>query len=202
MSADNVAPAYQFGFGNAFESEALPGALPRGRFSPQQPAYGLHTEKFSASAFTAPRATNRRTWFYRIQPSVVHGGFTAIEPRAWCSAPIRDAVASPNPLRWDPFALPQTPCDFIDGLTTIAANGDPAAQTGIGVHVYLANRSMDTRYAYNADGELLICAAARRARDSHRMRHTLCRAGQHLRDSPRDEIPRGAHRRHRPRLCV
>ena len=156
MSADNVAPAYQFGFGNAFESEALPGALPRGRFSPQQPAYGLHTEKFSASAFTAPRATNRRTWFYRIQPSVVHGGFTAIESRAWCSAPIRDAVASPNPLRWDPFALPKTPCDFIDGLTTIAANGDPAAQTGIGVHVYLANRSMDTRYAYNADGELLI----------------------------------------------
>jgi homogentisate 1,2-dioxygenase len=38
---------YQSGFGNHFASEALPGALPIGRNSPQRPAYGLYAEQFS-----------------------------------------------------------------------------------------------------------------------------------------------------------
>ena len=33
---------YQTGFGNSFETEALPGALPQGRNSPQRCAYGLY----------------------------------------------------------------------------------------------------------------------------------------------------------------
>ena len=43
------------GFGNSFETEALPGALPIGRNSPQRCAYGLYAEQLSGSPFTAPR---------------------------------------------------------------------------------------------------------------------------------------------------
>ena len=59
-------------------------------------------------------------------------------------------------LRWDPLELPQDPTDFIEGLTTIAANGDAMAQAGMGIHLYAANRSMQGRYFYCADGELLF----------------------------------------------
>ena len=53
MQADE--PGYQSGFGNEFATEALPGALPLGRNSPQRCPYGLYAEQFSGTAFTAPR---------------------------------------------------------------------------------------------------------------------------------------------------
>src|ERR687897_612429 len=62
---------YQSGFGNGFETEALPGALPIGRNSPQRPPYGLYAEQLSGSPFTAPQATNQRSWLYRIRPTVL-----------------------------------------------------------------------------------------------------------------------------------
>lgn len=40
---------YQSGFGCEFASEALPGALPVGRNSPQRAPYGLYAEQFSSS---------------------------------------------------------------------------------------------------------------------------------------------------------
>ncbi len=147
--------AYLHGFGNEHESEALPGALPVGRFSPQRAPYRLYAEKFSSTAFTAPRAANRRSWFYRIRPSVVQGEFRPLAQDRLASAPLAGA-APPNQLRWDPFPMPEQPRDFIDGLTTLAANGDVGAQVGIAIHVYAANRSMEERFFYNADGELLI----------------------------------------------
>jgi homogentisate 1,2-dioxygenase len=147
---------YLSGFGNEHSSEALPNALPVGRFSPQRCAYGLYAEKLSSTAFTVPRAQNRRTWLYRIHPSVVQGEFRQLDHALLQSAPLNGGAAIPNQLRWDPFALPQAPCDFIDGLITMAANGDVLTQAGIGIHLYLANRSMVDRYFYNADGEMLI----------------------------------------------
>ena len=63
---------YMPGFGNDFETEALPGALPEGRNSPQRCAYGLYGEQLSGTAFTAPSHQNERTWCYRIRPSVKH----------------------------------------------------------------------------------------------------------------------------------
>ena len=63
---------YMPGFGNDFETEALPGALPVGQNSPQRTAYGLYAEQLSGSPFTAPRGTNERSWLYRIRPSVQH----------------------------------------------------------------------------------------------------------------------------------
>jgi homogentisate 1,2-dioxygenase len=146
---------YQSGFGNEFASEAIPGTLPAGRNSPQRVAHGLYAEQISGSAFTAPRHLNRRTWMYRIRPGALHGPFSAQLPGRFHNR-FGEMPPTPNQLRWDPFPLPDAPTDFLAGLMTIAGNGGPDAQAGIGVHVYAANQSMHGRYFYNADGELLI----------------------------------------------
>lgn len=147
---------YLTGFGNEHETEALPGALPRGRFSPQRVNFGLYAEQFNSTAFTAPRALNRRTWFYRIRPSAVQGDYQPWQQDRVRTGPITEVPTPPNMLRWDPLPLPGAETDFIEGLTTIAANGDAMAQAGMGIHLYAANRSMQQRYFYCADGELLI----------------------------------------------
>lgn len=144
------------GFGNEFETEALPGALPIGQFTPQKVKYNLYTEQFSSTAFTAPRAANRRTWLYRLRPSVVQGEYTAIDNALIRTAPITEAITPPTMMRWSPIDIPSKPTDFIDGLITMAANGSANAQSGIGIHVYVANSSMQGRYFCNADGELLF----------------------------------------------
>jgi homogentisate 1,2-dioxygenase len=150
---------YLTGFANEHESEALPGALPVGQFSPQAVAYGLYAEQFNSTAFTAPRQANRRTWFYRIHPSVVQGGFQPF-PLDLCTAPQRDVITPPDPLRWNPLPMPQSPTDFVQGLVSIAVNGDAVAQHGMGIHLYAANCSMVQRYFYTADGELLLIPQA------------------------------------------
>lgn len=148
--------SYLSGFGNEHETEALPNALPKGQFSPQKVKYGLYAEQFNSTAFTAPRDKNRRTWTYRIRPSIAMGDFTPIDNGLIRTAPITEVAAPPNVMRWDALPIPSKPTDFIDGLTTIAANGDANTQTGIGIHVYSVNTDMDKRFFYNADGELLI----------------------------------------------
>ncbi|TAG50225.1 MAG: homogentisate 1,2-dioxygenase [Betaproteobacteria bacterium] len=155
----NATLNYQTGFGNEFATEALPGALPQGRNSPQRAPYGLYAEQLNATAFTAPRADNRRTWMYRIRPAATHKRFapyksaTATHP---FTSDFASAVTPPNQLRWNPLPLPTTPTDFVDGIVTYAGNGDPHSQTGAGIHLYACNQSMTQRAFYNADGELLI----------------------------------------------
>jgi homogentisate 1,2-dioxygenase len=147
---------YLTGFDNEHETEALPGALPVGRFSPQRVAYGLYAEQFSTTAFTAPRALNRRSWLYRIRPSVCQGAFEAVDEGLLRTAPRGGSAAPPDPLRWDPLPIPAEPTDWLDGLVTIAVNGSASGQHGMGVHLYACNRSMRHRYFYCADGELLF----------------------------------------------
>jgi homogentisate 1,2-dioxygenase len=147
---------YQSGFGNEFATEAVPGALPQGQNAPQQAPFGLYTEQLSGSPFTAPRGQNRRTWTYRIRPSVTHKPFVEAPQSHLLDGPFTDIPAPPNQLRWNPFPIPKEPTDFVDGLLTIAGNGDPAMQTGVAVHIYAATNSMQERYFYTADGELLI----------------------------------------------
>ncbi|MDQ3205124.1 MAG: homogentisate 1,2-dioxygenase [Pseudomonadota bacterium] len=158
------------GFGNEFATQALAGTLPVGQNSPQKVAHGLYAEQLSGTAFTAPRAENRRSWLYRIRPAAMHGSFAAYEqPRLhndFDSGPV-----SPDQLRWDPLPMPDVArddaqeelarapaahVDFIDGLFTMAGNGSAAAQCGVAIHVFAANRSMDGRFFYNADAEMLI----------------------------------------------
>ena len=147
---------YQSGFGNEFATEALPGVLPVGQNSPQKVAHGLYAEQLSGTAFTAPRSDNQRSWLYRIRPAAMHQPFAKVFHPTLQSGPFTELSASPNQLRWNPFPIPSTPADFIEGLITIAGNGSADSQIGVAIHVYAANRSMQDRFFYNADGELLI----------------------------------------------
>ena len=146
---------YQSGFGNEFASEAVPGALPVGRNSPQRVAHGLYAEQLTGTAFTAPRHANRRSWLYRIRPAAVHGRFAPFAQPAFHNAFGAGAV-TPEQLRWNPLPLPEAPTDFVEGLFTMGGNGGPEAGTGVGIHLYAANRDMQGRFFYDADGELLV----------------------------------------------
>lgn len=147
---------YLTGFGNEHETEALPGALPIGQFNPQTCAYGLYAEQLSSTAFTAARSDNRRSWLYRIRPSISMGDYQLMNKGLIRTAPLEGTPCPPNVMRWDPIPLPEVQTDFIDGLVTVAVNGDARTQTGIGIHVYCANKAMENRYFYNADGEMLL----------------------------------------------
>lgn len=149
---------YQSGFGNHFETEALEGALPVGRNSPQRCAYGLYAEQLSGSPFTAPRDTNERTWVYRIRPSVRHvSQFSPLELPAWVSAPDNTpATLPPAQLRWGPQPMPAEPVNFLTGMRTFTTAGDVRSQNGMAAHVYLINESMSDSYFFNADAEMLI----------------------------------------------
>ena len=150
-------PAYLSGFGNGFETEALPGALPVGRNSPQRCAYGLYAEQLSGSPFTAPRASNERSWLYRIRPTVQHWGrFEKADAGLWRTAPCAEIELPPAPMRWDPVAIPDERLSFLDGMRTITTAGDAASQAGMAAHVFVATRSMQDEVFYNADAEMLI----------------------------------------------
>lgn len=152
---------YLSGFGNEFASEALPGALPEGQNNPRVCPYGLYAEQLSGTAFTAPRAVNRRSWLYRILPSVTHEPFT---PLCWPSetlvADFSAAVVTPNQLRWRPFPIPDGPddhpVDFVRGLFTVCGAGSTATKDGFAIHVYTASASMPDACLANADGDFLI----------------------------------------------
>ena len=160
---------YQTGFGNEFESECLPNALPKGRNNPRMVPYGCYAEQLSGTAFTAPRSHNRRTWLYRIQPCVANGFDDAIdaiddntnETKAEFFGgvnPTTDLVLTPRPLRWNPHPPPTKDCDFVTGMKLYMASGSPLTKTGLAIYMYSFNQSMsDTHtHMYNADGDFLI----------------------------------------------
>jgi len=146
---------YQSGFGNEFATEALPGALPRHRNSPQRVAYGLYAEQISGTAFTAPRGHNRRSWLYRIRPAAMHGPFEQID-NGRIVGDFGKVAPPPNQLRWSPLPMPDAPTDFVDGLVTMAGNGSAESMSGCAIYLYAANRPMRERFFSSADGELLI----------------------------------------------
>ena len=149
---------YMPGFGNDFETEALPDALPQGMNSPQKCNYGLYGEQLSGTAFTAPSHSNERTWCYRIRPSVKHcGRFQRYDVAHWKSAPnIVADLTSLGQYRWDPVSVPEEPLNWITGMHTMTTAGDVNTQTGMASHVYLVNESMTDEYFYSADSELLV----------------------------------------------
>ncbi|MBB4858675.1 homogentisate 1,2-dioxygenase [Novosphingobium chloroacetimidivorans] len=148
--ASALVEGYMSGFGNGFATEAVTGALPDGRNSPQRAPLGLYAEQFSGTAFTMPRSEMRRTWFYRIRPSAAHGAFERL-PHAGVDAGFQPP--SPNRMRWDPMpGLAGT--DFIDGLSPLAATTD-AWHHGVTAWRYQADRPM-RRSFYSADGEMLF----------------------------------------------
>jgi len=144
------------GFGGHFETEAVPGALPTGRNSPQRPAFGLYAEQLSGSSFTAPRHENRRSWLYRMRPTADHRPFVRYDGAPLFARGIVKEPLAPNRLRWDPPVDLPNGKDFVDGTVTMLANRDPADLEGVAVHLYRASRSMAGRVFTDADGELLI----------------------------------------------
>ena len=145
MTTRANAPAYMPGFGNHFSTEAVGGALPEGRNSPQRAPMGLYAEQLSGTAFTAPRSENRRSWLYRLRPSAQHPAYKPFDQGLVRSGPFNEAPPSPNRMRWDPLPAPEAPTDWVEGLVTYAGNGDADADAGIGIHLYVANRSMTDR---------------------------------------------------------
>jgi homogentisate 1,2-dioxygenase len=144
------------GFGSHFATEAVPGALPVGRNSPQKPAFGLYAEQLSGTAFTAPRAENRRSWLYRMRPSAEHPPYRRFEGAKLFAADEAGGAPGPNRLRWNPLTIPEEPTDLIDGLVTMAGNRSPEDLEGVAVHIYRANQGMEARFFVDADGELLF----------------------------------------------
>uniref|UniRef100_A0A8C9S8G7 Homogentisate 1,2-dioxygenase n=1 Tax=Scleropages formosus TaxID=113540 RepID=A0A8C9S8G7_SCLFO len=166
---------YLSGFGNEFATEdpRCPGALPEGQVrlvpllsvywswalnNPQVCPYGLYAEQLSGSAFTCPRTTNKRSWLYRIRPSVCHKPFAAMQHEALMDK-WDDVAPDPNQLRWLPFTIPKAAdgkVDFVMGLHTVCGAGDTRARSGIAIHVYTCNYSMTDKCFYNSDGDFLI----------------------------------------------
>ncbi|HXY58159.1 MAG TPA: homogentisate 1,2-dioxygenase [Methylocystis sp.] len=147
---------YMPGFGNEFESEALPGALPHGQNSPQRCAYGLYAEQLSGSAFTAARGANRRSWLYRIRPSVLHARrFAKTDQPLWRTAP-DGAEVSLGQFRWGPVPVPQNDVSFVSGLRTMTTAGSGDLRLGMAAHVFFVTQPMTDEYFCDADGELLI----------------------------------------------
>ncbi|KAI8929464.1 Homogentisate 1,2-dioxygenase [Entophlyctis helioformis] len=159
--------SYNSGFGNHFESEALAGALPVGRNSPQKVAFGLYAEQLSGSAFTVPRHDQQRSWLYRIRPSVCHIPFSRIPSDKLVrnfsvvndQDPNCECESTPNQLRWSPFELPEKSADgvdFVHGLQTICGAGSPSNRAGMAIHVFACDKDMTNTSFYNSDGDFLI----------------------------------------------
>ena len=151
---------YLTGFGAHHSTEAVAGALPVGRNSPQRPAYGLYTEHYSGTAVTAPRGENRRSWLYRMRPTADHRPFVRYDGAPLFAPGVVEGPVAPNRLRWDPPVDLPANCDFVDGMVTMLANRDPADLEGVAIHFFRATRSMERRVLANADGEFLIIPQA------------------------------------------
>ncbi len=154
--SNSISPGYMSGFGNAHETEALEGALPQGRNSPQKCDYGLYAEQLSGTAFT--KHPPERTWCYRIRPSVKHSTrYTKVEMPYWKTAPcINHDVISLGQYRWGPIAVSDPPLTWVTGMRTMTTAGDVNTQIGMATHVYLVTESMVDDYFYSADSELLV----------------------------------------------
>lgn len=149
---------YQNGFGNAFESESIPGTLPKGHNNPR--TISLYTEQLSGSAFTQPRNLNLRTWLYRKQPSVVHNAQNNFQ----CSGDYfggsnpADGILDPNPMRWSPLQGDGTNAKhtFVTGMRLLGSSGDPSTKSGLAIYMYLFEQDMNDSYLYNSDGDFLL----------------------------------------------
>jgi homogentisate 1,2-dioxygenase len=179
---------YLHGFGNQFESEALPGALPVGMNSPKRTPYGLYGEQISGTSFTSVRAENRRTWVYRMRPLASEQPYVEHPSPQWLTAPLAGGVFDPRPLRWQPLK-PQAEADLVRGIRTVGAHGDAAALSGCAIHVYAFGRSMGDQAICNADAEMVIVPQSGVLKVQTELGWLSVRAGEIA------LIPRGLHYR-------
>lgn len=111
---------------------------------------------------TPPRPRRRRSWLYRVRPSVIHSPFVPCSPGKVVSDwnDPSAAVVDPNQMRWNPMPIPDAAAgesvDFLDGLVTMCGHGDPMGKEGCAIHMYTCNASMGDKCFTNSDGDLLI----------------------------------------------
>ena len=203
MALTNTTLAYMPGFGNDFETESLPGALPQGQNSPQRCAYGLYAEQLSGSPFTAPRGTNERSWLYRIRPSVRHAGhFKKIAVPHWKTAPAFDEHELPiGQLRWGPVPIPSAALSFVEGMRTMTTAGDVNTQAGMAAHVMLDDAGDGGRLLLQRRRRDADRAAAGQRAFHHRVRHHRGRAWRRLRHPARRQV-QGRSRSTAPRAAT
>ena len=148
------------GFGNHVSTEAVPGALPVGRNSPQRPAFGLYAEQLSGTAFTAPRHENRRSWLYRLRPSAAHPAFTRYGGAKLFAPGVVDEPFAPNRLRWGPLEVEEEQ-DWLDSLTTMTVAGDgPRTQAGVAMHIYRCGKDMERRAFVSGEAAFAVALNA------------------------------------------
>ncbi|ELK18074.1 Homogentisate 1,2-dioxygenase [Pteropus alecto] len=174
---------YISGFGNecASEDPRCPSALPEGQNNPQVCPYNLYAEQLSGSAFTCPRSTNKRSWLYRILPSVSHKPFESID-QGHVTHNWDEVDPDPNQLRWKPFEIPkvsQKKMDFVSGLHTLCGAGDIRSNNGLAIHIFLCNTSMEDSSSERETSHL------------HGVRQDACAAQGDLRHSDVFEETRG-----------
>lgn len=155
-AAEATDASYLSGFGNEHATEALPGALPVGRNSPQKLPYGLYAEQVNGSAFTVPRSENQRSWLYRIYPTAAAQGAWARTHNERLDESDEPLETSPERCRWRPWTAEVGEIDFVDGLFRLCQSGGARERRGMSLYVYAANRSMRNRVFSSVDGELII----------------------------------------------
>ncbi|BEI82046.1 hypothetical protein CcaverHIS002_0212060 [Cutaneotrichosporon cavernicola] len=153
---------YHPGFGSAFRSESVPNSLPKYAHVPEKVPYGLYTEGMTGSAFTAPRASNRRSWLYRIRPSAVHNPYEEYTGNNTLVYNFNqdntdEVTSTPQQLRWDPLKVKGAEnLDFVDSIRTICGAGNAQMKSGTAVHWYQFGKDMDNKAFYSSDGDFLF----------------------------------------------
>jgi homogentisate 1,2-dioxygenase len=144
------------GLFNHFETEAIPGVLPKNQNSPQRVERGLYAEQLSGSSFTTPRHLNLKSWLYRLRPSTLHSTQKSLEIPSFRSAPDSEGVVHPEQFRWSAPPRPSAPVSWIESLTTLATAGDVSLGRGCATHQFFASTWSKTEFFSNADGEMLF----------------------------------------------
>ena len=176
---------YQYGFGNHFNSEAVPGVLPEGQNSPQSLPMDLYTEQLSGSAFTAPKHKNLKTWLYKKKPSASAYSFSKYEKNS--HFPIKKAqTISPDQMRWDPLDE-EIKSNFFDGLFPIVTQGSAESRSGSTSYIYAFSNTEKNFVFKNSDGEMLLVPAKGNILVQTEFGFLSCKPGEVL------VIPRGVH---------
>ena len=144
------------GLFNHFETEAIPGVLPKTQNSPQRVEHGLYAEQLSGTSFTTPRHLNLKSWLYRLRPSTLHSAQSAVSYPLFRTAPDPEGVVHPEQFRWNAPPLPSKKVNWLQSLITLTTAGDAGAGRGCAVHQFFASAWSKTEFFVNADGEMLL----------------------------------------------
>ena len=135
---------YQTGFGNDCATEALPGALPQGRNSPQQCPRPVRR---TAVRHRLHRAARREPPFLAVPdpPGAQHKPFERHDGAAGWLSTFGEGPVTPTSCAGAP-ADPDRAHRLPRRREDLRRQRRPDEQGGVGIHLYAANRSMKGRY--------------------------------------------------------